>query len=56
MIVWTAANPDPRNADPESRWHGTAGGYSNHSCRCPRCTDAWRVYYLNYNRRVRASK
>lgn len=22
------------------RWHGTAGGYSNHGCRCQPCRDA----------------
>ena len=25
------------------RWHGTAGGYTNHLCRCGPCTAAWRV-------------
>ena len=22
-------------------WHGTAGGYTNHSCRCDDCKAAW---------------
>ena len=25
------------------KWHGTAGGYSNHRCRCDRCRKAWAV-------------
>lgn len=23
------------------KWHGTAGGYSNHKCRCDPCRTAW---------------
>jgi hypothetical protein len=30
----TAGDGDPR--------HGTANGYGNLKCRCPRCTRAWR--------------
>lgn len=26
------------------RWHGTAGGYVNHRCRCDACREAWRTY------------
>lgn len=29
-------------------WCGTAGGYSNHQCRCKSCTDAWAVAHLKY--------
>lgn len=25
-------------------WHGTIGGYTNHSCKCARCRLAWREY------------
>lgn len=25
---------------PDAPWHGTSGGYTNHSCRCRPCTDA----------------
>lgn len=25
-------------------YHGTPGGYSNHHCRCLRCTAAWTAY------------
>lgn len=34
------------------RAHGTAGGYSNHACRCPDCTEAWRVYITARNHRL----
>lgn len=33
-------------------WHGTAGGYVNHRCRCDECTTAWK----EHNRRQRASR
>lgn len=26
------------------RWHGTIGGYTNHSCRCEDCMAAMRAY------------
>lgn len=26
------------------RWHGTAGGYCNHRCRCVPCTSAFATY------------
>jgi hypothetical protein len=25
---------------PDAKWHGTAGGYANHYCRCKPCTIA----------------
>lgn len=25
----------------EEKWHGTSGGYTNHSCRCDACKKAW---------------
>jgi hypothetical protein len=25
-------------------WHGTTGGYTNHACRCRRCSAAWSEY------------
>lgn len=25
--------------------HGTAGGYTNHRCRCEACTKAWRDWH-----------
>lgn len=28
--------------------HGTVNGYSNHDCRCPGCTDAWRIHHYKY--------
>lgn len=31
-------------------WHGTTGGYSSHSCRCPACRSAWRDYIWNRTR------
>jgi hypothetical protein len=31
---------DGRCLLPDARWHGTAGGYSNHLCRCAACTEA----------------
>jgi hypothetical protein len=31
-----------------ARWHGTAGGYTNHRCRCRDCTEAWRVAHRSY--------
>lgn len=36
------------------KWHGTAGGYCNHACRCARCTEAWRIRMRLYQRRRRA--
>jgi hypothetical protein len=30
------------------RWHGTIGGYTNHSCRCQRCRDAAADYQYEY--------
>lgn len=24
--------------------HGSSSSYNNHKCRCPECTEAWRVY------------
>ena len=30
--------------------HGTAGGYSNHRCRCEQCRKAWREAHLRYMR------
>lgn len=30
------------------RWHGTAGGYTNHSCRCDDCRRAAREYRKRY--------
>lgn len=36
-------------------WHGTAGGYTNHSCRCDECREAWRKYHTKggYDKRLR---
>jgi hypothetical protein len=31
-------------------WHGTAGGYTNHACRCRECRDAVRIDHLRYMR------
>lgn len=38
------------------KWHGTAGGYTNHKCRCDACTAAWRDYHRTrgYMRTYRA--
>ena len=30
---------------PDAKWHGSAGGYTNHGCRCQPCTDAWAEYH-----------
>lgn len=30
---------------PDAKWHGTAGGYSNHRCRCAECRRAWAEYF-----------
>lgn len=32
-------------------WHGTAGGYNNHHCRCAACREAWRLSCMDYRRR-----
>ena len=29
-------------------WHGTAGGYTNHACRCEACREANRIHHLEY--------
>jgi len=36
-------------------WHGTAGGYSNHKCRCDRCRTAWAAMcrQMKANRKAR---
>lgn len=36
--------------------HGTIGAYSNHACRCPKCTKANRDYTRDYYRKQRAKK
>jgi hypothetical protein len=28
--------------------HGKASTYSNYSCKCEKCTEAWRIYHLAY--------
>ena len=33
--------PGSRCLLPDARWHGTAGGYSHHQCRCAPCTEAF---------------
>lgn len=35
------------------RWHGTAGGYNNHGCRCQACCDAINEYHREWRRRQR---
>ncbi len=42
----------PGDGDPR---HGTVGSYTNHRCRCPDCTEAWRRYCIeDYLPRIRA--
>lgn len=43
---------------PEARWHGSAGGYSNHDCRCAPCTEAWADFHYSngYNLRLSARR
>jgi hypothetical protein len=45
--------------DGTERWHGTCGGYSNHSCGCDPCRAAWTArfsdYLPNYSLRRRAA-
>ena len=36
-------------------WHGTAGGYTNHRCRCSECRGAWADYMRTYQRSIRAA-
>jgi hypothetical protein len=36
---------------PLARWHGTAGGYNNHYCRCDACRKAWADYFREGNGR-----
>lgn len=36
-----------RRLSPGDPRHGTYGGYSNWSCRCPSCQEAQRIYTLN---------
>lgn len=31
-------------ADLTDARHGSANGYRNYGCRCPRCTEAWTTY------------
>jgi phosphoribosyl 1,2-cyclic phosphodiesterase len=35
-------------------WHGTVGGYTNHDCRCPECTEAFRMGMAKYRARLQA--
>ena len=37
------------------QWHGTAGGYCNHGCRCADCRKAWSEYMIGYKARLRAA-
>lgn len=32
-------------------YHGSAGGYSNHRCRCAECRAAWAKWKKDYDRR-----
>ena len=32
--------------------HGVPGRYSNHGCRCKRCTKAWADYHRDYTHRA----
>lgn len=32
-------------------YHGTAGGYTNHRCRCDECRTAWAKAHREYVRR-----
>lgn len=43
--AWDKAHPDRPYVKSEA-YHGTAGGYDNHGCRCRRCTDAARAGWL----------
>ena len=36
-------------------WHGTAGGYTNHRCRCPECRTSWAGYMSAVSRAKRAA-
>jgi hypothetical protein len=38
------------------RWHGTAGGYTNHRCRCSACTAAWAEYHQKHGAQDRYRK
>lgn len=51
------AEPPPAvpPATPEP-WHGTSGGYSNHSCRCDDCRGAWANRMKAYRRRQRVAR
>lgn len=37
-------------------YHGTAGGYGNHGCRCPRCKKAWNEKNTAYQKRRRRER
>lgn len=34
--------------------HGTANGYGNRGCRCPECTEAWRIHHKEWTGRQSA--
>lgn len=36
-------------------WHGTAGGYTNHRCRCPECKAEWASYMRVVSKANRAA-
>jgi hypothetical protein len=35
----------------DEEWHGTAGGYTNHKCRGPKCREAWAATMRDYKKR-----
>lgn len=41
----------PAALEGNQRWHGTAGGYSNHKCRGPLCRRAWADYTQDLRKR-----
>lgn len=46
MAKATVKNPiQPGDGDPR---HGRPSSYVNHACRCPLCTEAFRVEHLRY--------
>lgn len=34
----------------EETWHGTYSGYTNHSCRCEKCSEASRTYKAKWSK------
>lgn len=43
-VIGTTRGRQAKFRGPDGDYHGTSGGYSNHTCRCTLCVVAWNAY------------